>query len=424
MTLTKIRILQIGDLHLPLVIGERNNLDDKDKTFSIELKSRISASPTKIVYQKLFELIQSKSFDAILFMGDLTDRGDLESFDRATRYIAQTLQLGKGRQNHDATVGIVAGNHDINRTEAKKPNLAAKFLPLNRFLASCGLPNVPVDREVELLVKREQATAKIVLLNSCWGCGAKEFIPEKFRDAVYSAIDGLLIDKTSEEFSQYYNRQLDTPAFSHDTITRVSQTRSETPEDTVEIYVAHHNLLPQRTTRLAPYTELVNAGAMRSVLTDGSKPTIYLHGHIHEDPVEIIRVPGGSNLISISAPLSSTGFNEIELVFNPTGLPLSCVISPWRFSNAGVLKKTGRNVVSILSGRRRSRDPALSRILAYILEKREVYWSELSERDPAFCDPKTDDSLQECIEMLMADETVHVDNYTMTPKNWIIRSNL
>lgn len=424
MPLTTVRILQVGDLHLPLVIGERRNIDEKDRSFSFELKNRISASPTKVVYQKLYELISRKQYDSVLFMGDLTDRGNLKNFGQAAKYLAQSLQIGLGRQNQDVTVGIVPGNHDINRELAGKPSFVDKFAPLNSALASHGLPTIPVDREIEMKIKKGNANAKIVLMNSCWGCGAKEFIPEKFREVVHSAIEEMMTNEESEEFGQYYDRQMDTPAFSNETISRISEARVITSDDTVEVYVAHHNLLPQRLPRLAPYTELVNSGAMRAVLTDGKKPTIYFHGHIHEDPVEVISTPQGANLISISSPLSSDGFNEVEIVYTATGLSMSCIIHPWRFSKAGVLQKQERVVVPLISGRRLARDTSLPLLLSYILEKREVYWSEIERHKPPFYAAQTSEALQEGIEMLMAHQSVQVENYSMQPQHWIIRSNL
>jgi len=424
MPLTTVRILQVGDLHLPSVIGERRNVDDKDRSFSFELKNRISSSPTKVVYQKLYELISSQQYDSVLFMGDLTDRGNLKNFDQAARYLAQALQIGSGRQNHTVQVGIVPGNHDINRTLASSASLLDKFSPLNASLVSNGLPTIPVEREALIEVARENVNAKIVLLNSCWGCGAKEYIPDKFREVVHSAIEGMLTDKDSEEFGQYYDRQLDTPAFSNETISRVSEARQKTPDETVEIYVAHHNLLPQRLPRLAPYTELVNSGAMRAVLTDGKKPTIYLHGHIHEDSVEVISTPQGSNLISISSPLSSDGFNEVEVVYTATGLPMSCIIYPWRFSNVGVLKKQERIVVPLFSNRRLARDRSLPLLLSFILQCGQVYWSQIERHDPPFYDAQTSEALEEGVEMLIANQSIQVENYSMKPQHWIIRSNL
>jgi Icc-related predicted phosphoesterase len=424
MSLTSVRILQVGDLHLPSVIDERRNVDDKDKSFSFELKNRISASPTKVVYQKLYELISKHLYDSVLFMGDLTNRGNLKNFDQAAKYLAQSLQIGSGRQNQNVQVGIVPGNHDINRKLAGKPSALDKFSPLNAALLSHGLPPIPVERETLIEVAKSNANAKIFLLNSCWGCGAKEYIPEKFREVVHSAIEGMMTNEESEEFGQYYDRQLDTPAFSNETISRVSEARVDTPDDTVEIYVAHHNLLPQRLPRLAPYTELVNSGAMRAVLTDGKKPTVYLHGHIHEDPVEVISAPQGSNLISISSPLSSDGFNEVEIVYTATGLPMSCIIHPWRFSNAGVLKKQERIVVPLVSGRRLARDRSLPQLLSYILQHGQVYWSQIERHDPPFYEAQTSETLEEGIEMLMALQSIQVENYSMKPQHWIIRSNL
>ena len=424
MPLPKIKILQIGDLHLPTVINERKSIDDKDKAFSVGLKEIVSTSPTKVVFKKLFELISSGEYDSVLFMGDLTDRGDLNNFNNGVSFLANSLQLGAGRLNQDQAIGIVPGNHDINRALASKPDMSEKFRPLSEALNNYGLPQLPVSQEQTIQISKDSANAKVILLNSCWGCGAKEFIPERFRHTIFAAIEESIGSGADSDLSQYYDRQLDTPAFSSASVGRVSQARSTTPEDTIEVYVAHHNLLPQRTTRLAPYTELVNSGSMRSVLTSGSKPTIYLHGHIHEDPVEIMSVPGGSNLVSISAPLSSDGFNEIELAFTQSGIPLSCVVGRWRFDSAGVLQRDQQQIISLVEGRRRSRGSSLPRLLSFILSKGEVYWSDIQHHDPAFYEEQTDELLQEALEMLYADRTIVIENRAMSHRNWIVRSNV
>lgn len=82
----------------------------------------------------------------------------------------------------------------------------------------------------------------------------------------------------------------------------------------------------QRMTRLAPYTELVNSGAVRASLMEAGRPILYLHGHIHTDPVEVLSVPGGDALVCISAPAAEDGFNIIEVVFTRSGKPLHI---PW-----------------------------------------------------------------------------------------------
>lgn len=424
MSLTKIKIIQVGDLHLPLTVSERRNYDDKDKAFPRPLKRLISSSPTKTVFRKLYDLIQSRQYEAVLFMGDLTDKGNLKNYSGAVRFLAQALQIGRGRRNEDQIVGIVPGNHDINRDLSRRPDLREKFIPLNEALNAAGLPSLPVSGEVNLSIKKNISNAKVILMNSCWGCGSKEFIPETFRETIGEAINGVLGTGGAKELSQYYDRQLDTPAFSNDSVTRVHQARQATPEDTLEVYVAHHNLLPQRLTRLAPYTELVNSGAMRATLTSGSKPTIYLHGHIHEDPVEIVRTPEGANLISVSAPMSSDGFNVVEIIFTESGLPLACTVIPWRFNQAGIFGSNTPTTIPLLSGRRRSRSSSVPNLLVFILQRQSVYWSDIENHSPHFYESQSEALLLEGIETLKADNLIVVDNYSMSPKNWIVRSNV
>lgn len=424
MSLSRIRLIQVGDLHLPLTVSERRNLDDKDASFPSQIKSKISSSPTKTVYKKLYELIESKEYDAVLFMGDLTDKGDLEKFSGAVNFLSRSLQIGQGKRNETQQIGFVPGNHDINRALSILPDLSEKFKPLNQTLQSFGLPLIPITNEIEIPISKGPASVKIVQMNSCWGCGAREFIPEMFREVIGNAITSAMGSGGEKELSQYYNRQLDTPAFSNQSIERIHQARQSTPEDTLEVYVAHHNLLPQRLSRLAPYTELVNSGAMRATLTSGAKPTIYLHGHIHEDPIEIVKTPGGANLVSISAPLSSEGFNVLELVFTESGLPLSCIITHWRFNPSGIFGSSPSIPIPLLSGRRRSRSSSIPNLLVFILSRQSVFWSEIEQHEPNFFENQTSSDLIEAIETLKADDLIVVDNYSMTPKNWIVRSNI
>lgn len=86
--------------------------------------------------------------------------------------------------------------------------------------------------------------------------------------------------------------------------------------------MAHHNLLPQRIPRILAYGEMLNAGFLRQMLHASRRNVIYLHGHIHEDPIEVISVPGSEiasrderKIVSIAAPALKDGFNEITLFF-------------------------------------------------------------------------------------------------------------
>lgn len=92
--LPKIRLLQIGDIHLVSNAGNKAFVDDKDTTFPLNLKNIISRSPIKTVFRRIFEIIKEQDIDAVLFMGDLTDYGKLDGYAACANYIASALQIG------------------------------------------------------------------------------------------------------------------------------------------------------------------------------------------------------------------------------------------------------------------------------------------------------------------------------------------
>jgi hypothetical protein len=190
------------------------------------------------------------------------------------------------------------------------------------------------------------------------------------------------------------------------------------------LVVAHHNLLPQRRPRIAQYTELINSGALRASLSELDRPIVYLHGHIHTDPVETVIAPKSSPLICVSAPPAEGGFNVLDFTFTRSGMPLSCKITPWRFDQSGILHPTDKIAVSLLGKHRRSHDITLSQIYAHMLNKRELYWNELIGADPPFFTSDLEHQTREAIELLIADESVIVENYESSPKSWIIRANI
>ena len=76
-------------------------------------------------------------------MGDFTDRGALNNYERSSAFLAHSLQIGGSRNHAAVAIGIVPGNHDIDRHLAKQPGLATKFAPLNDHLRKHGLPMLP-----------------------------------------------------------------------------------------------------------------------------------------------------------------------------------------------------------------------------------------------------------------------------------------
>jgi hypothetical protein len=418
-------ILQVGDVHLARTAKLGRPLDDKDQRFPTDLRHLVATAPVKVVFRAIHRLVEKGSVDLLLFMGDLAEQGGLTSYQACVRYLAEALQLGAGRRFADLPLGIVPGNHDVDRVLAAKPGLKAKFQPLQRALAKMGLPAMPVDAPIWLETSEGPCRIDVALLNSCWGCGAKEFIPHEFRAGISKAInDAINCGGDSRATQAYYDRQLDTPAFSGETVQKLVDGAAALPGGSLIVAVAHHNILPQRLPRLAPYTELVNSGAVRSALSGLGRPVLYLHGHIHEDPVEIVQVPGGAPLVSISAPEVSDGFNQLELVFTPTGLPLICSVRPWRFDTSGVFRARPRQVIPIGAGRRRPPTAAMAAIYERVVTDHDCYWATLVGVASVAGAAVPEDATEEALEMLAADQLVTIDNYDVGREHWMVRSKL
>lgn len=362
--------------------------------------------------------------DAILLMGDMTDFGKLDGYKAGLDYIANALQLGTGRPNQSIFCGIVPGNHDIDRELAKQPSLTAKFAPLNAALSAAGLGQIPVDKSIVGHVGPTDAQCAIILMNSCCGCGAVEYIPAEFRDTVGPAIEAAIAKGDPKVLSAYYDRQFDTPAFSDTSISDLVEVASKLPQEQQLVVVAHHNLLPQRLTRLAPYTELVNSGAVRASLMEARRPILYLHGHIHTDPVEVLSIPGGDALVCVSAPAAEAGFNLIEIVFTRSGNPLVGHIWPWTFDQSAILRQGERLTVPLIGKRRRSLDNGLAQVYSYLLGARQCYWSDLLRECGKHFTTDIEEQLQECVELLMADQSIIVENYSAKPNSWILEARI
>ncbi|MDA9416423.1 hypothetical protein XH81_16425 [Bradyrhizobium sp. CCBAU 25360] len=419
--LSKVRLIQIGDVHLPTAGRSGGVLDDKDSRFPSDLKKIISSTPIKQVFRKIYELTESGQIAGLVFMGDLTDFGKIDGYIACAKYIATALQIGAKGQNSKMPVGIIPGNHDIDRTLAKEASFIAKFKPLVAALAAEGLPAIPVTDPTWLDLDTPGASIGLVLLNSCWGCGSKEFIPAEFRDDVQEAIEkALQRGEHEKKIAAYYDRQFDTPAFSNDTIEKLLNSTPSASECSVLIVAAHHNLLPQRQTRLAPYTELVNSGAVRSALLELDRPVLYLHGHIHQDPIELLQVPGGAVVASIAAPEIVAGFNIIELVFTRTMMPLTCRVIKWRFDQGGYLRQLKPITIPLIGSRRRSHNEALASLYSLLLKHGEIYWTDLVTQAEAIYSSNVEEELEESLELLLSDAKIEISNYELRSTNWII----
>lgn len=423
--LPRVRLLQIGDVHLISNVGNKAFVDDKDTTFPLNLKNIISRSPIKTVFRRIFEIIKEQDIDAVLFMGDLTDYGKLEGYTAGASYIASALQIGSKGLFRDIPVGIVPGNHDINRALALKPGISTKFAPLVEALVGAGLPALPINKAIHRSLEKENARVELFLLNSCWGCGEESYIPPEFRIQIAEAIKAVMTGTDSEAaIRAYYDRQLDTPAISEEMIESVVRKMETLPGSAIPVLVAHHNLLPQRRPRLAPYTELVNGGALRGALGELGRPAIYLHGHIHEDPVKVLQFPGGFPVVSISAPDIPKGFNLVDILFGENTVPLACHITPYRVDKSGILKRETTISIALNNGRKRSSDRNTGIIYGRVLEVGQMYWPELTKQFLDNASGLDERRLMIIVEELQAEGGITIDNYDLSPTHWILRAEV
>src|SRR3546814_5546233 len=85
--------------------------------------------------------------------------------------------------------------------------MLAKFKPLNAALDAAGFGRMPVESSLVSHVGPQDAQCAVVLMNSCWGCGAVEYIPAEFRDSVGPAIEAAIASGDPKVLSAYYDRQ-------------------------------------------------------------------------------------------------------------------------------------------------------------------------------------------------------------------------
>ena len=197
---------------------------------------------------------------------------------------------------------------------------------------------IPAKSIRSSLIERNSNSINLFSLNSCIGSGEKRHLPEKIR----AELEKLLIKYTSEASSftdsfELIGEQLDTPAVHMDHVTDLVNKINKLDNRSVPIVLAHHNILPQAIPRWEIYTELINSGYLRSILTSCFRPIIYCHGHIHDDPIEqlIDYHKPSSKIIFISAPLLNEGFNILEIQFARNHIPLGCVVHKYRLTIKG-----------------------------------------------------------------------------------------
>jgi len=282
-----------------------------------------------------------EGIDAVLICGDLTSCGDLDGYRDCIGYLKRSLLTSCSPVKQK--ISVVPGNHDIDRRECDPAgtDIYKKFQPLHNAWETLATDILTTkNAHWQSLVTGDHCKFTVFAVNSCIGCGEQRYLPSQIRSELWDLFEKVSRTSARDESFDLLGEVLDTPAFSADDVDTVRGQINKLPLDDIPIVVGHHNILPQKRPRVSLYSEVLNAGYIRSRLSRCSRPVIYCHGHIHQDPVEIVTPPEltSSRLICVAAPEFKDGFNLIELEYGEKNLALGCVVRHMRIGDDGALE--------------------------------------------------------------------------------------
>ncbi len=337
-----VSLIQIGDVHYPEAKSEVVG-DIKDAALSPAVADQIAPKKLAKVFQHIGRTRQALPLCGILICGDLTTKGNLDAYRECVDYLRSTLQLDVAGQ--DELWHAVPGNHDVARKtlvpgESPFPTL---FSPLaETWKTAIGRDPLSIDALRATSIATASSCLALYSLNSCLGCGEWRRIPDSIRSSLALNIKTVVDSETdSDKKFALLSEQLDAPFFHDAHITALCAAIEVLDRCAVPVILAHHNLLPQATPRLDIYTELLNGGVVRTRLAHLARPVIYCHGHIHEDPVELISSPEtpGGLVVAISAPEATRGYNLLTFFFSRDGSPLGMEVARFRLATDGDIRK-------------------------------------------------------------------------------------
>lgn len=433
-SLPRFRILQIGDVHYPEWQAAPAALDVKTKQLSGAILSGLSTDG----FQNLLRRISRNDFlnecDAVVFVGDYTSRGDQPQMERALRHLAGLFRINP--HSHRPKFHAVPGNHDVSRALATSRGMTGKFEPLSTLLKSLGFSPLPVLAPVVLPSGDSARPVQFLLTNTTLGSWEKVGLPEGV--AAWIEKTTAALDKSDQspgtspstkngdelgdipliDASDYYD-QLDTPFVSKQALLEIKESVASDEEQALPCVVGHHNILPQATPRVAPFGELLNQGEFRSTLLSLGRPVLYLHGHIHTDPVEIVTKPSvpGSKIISIGAPTLSEGVNILDIFFSRSGEPLGLMILPLRVDEHGHV--VVRDQIDVPLRTLANRLPGqLAELVVNRLSNGTQSWTEL--RAAISADNTSDDNLEAVAMELVWCGVIRITNQSAPRQRWFL----
>lgn len=336
MPLQRISLLQIGDIHFPDLKSKAPLADVKDKAFPPQIAGRIVASRFHRVADSILRLLNSTNnpIHGVLLTGDLTSRGDLAGYTSCVQYLSEFLAFDDTTRWKNRTLVVIPGNHDVERP-ALKPvgNILDKFNKAKIAWDKHSIGAFHFQAPQSIDVNSGNCHAVILPLNTCLGCGEYRLFPEQIREDMVASL--LALGASLEEMDRFelLGERLDTPAISDEDIQALRSELRSAPKEAAIVVVGHHPFLAQPLPRIDTYAELINAGQFRRSLLESHRNIVYVHGHIHQDPVESVSTldQSGTKILSVSAPEFSDGFNVLNIYFSSRDTALGIEVVPYRF---------------------------------------------------------------------------------------------
>lgn len=407
-------LLHLGDIHYP-DYWETVDVDRKDTAAPKAIVGGVTRRTLEEVVNEALKVRDTCENAIVIVSGDLTSRALMDPYETCAQWLAAAFGLPVGSDRFH----VVPGNHDVVRTLANSSDLMDKFGPAAAAWAAAAPGVLAFDAPRRTVITAGAANLAVISMNSCAGSGENRYLPDSVRAqladviATFDAAAASAGDPLGEVYEQ-----LDTPAFIEDHVKAVLEGIEADPQ-TLPVVVAHHNLLPQATERFEIYTEVVNGGSVRSRLGGRDRPVLYLHGHTHTSPIEIVTqwAPAKGTLISLGAPLLVNGFNHIRVEFEPVkGEALGMTLTEHRIHAGGGFSKHDHRIpLSAALGPPTPTARAFDKALGNQVE----YFADLCEGLAA--DGLDNDSVELAARELEWRGTVIIDNRTDDSNHWQIR---
>ncbi|WP_425252431.1 metallophosphoesterase family protein [Janthinobacterium sp. NFX145] len=350
MPISHVSFLHLGDVHYPDLILRSQLVDHKDQGLAAATVGAVSSTRIADIARGINRIrAEEKNLVAIVLTGDLTTKGNIAGYKDCLTFLHRTLQLSDVDYWQHRGLLAVPGNHDLDRSLIVNGQpLLDKFSPLSQVWADvCGSASaltvgMPLATDLSP-IGVDNPSIRFLPINTCFLCGEFRAFPERIRNEMVKALDTLKSTVPVDVFDKMVSEQIDCPAAERGHVDAIAQYIRECDASSVPVVFGHHPLLAQPMPRIDGYNEMLNAGFVRETILESRKNVIYLHGHIHQDPLLTVNSPmrGAHRIIHISAPALEDGFNLIRIYFSTeTGQPLGMELIPHRFGDhLGLVKR-------------------------------------------------------------------------------------